>query len=74
MISEPEMRLGIDLCGSKIELVAFVAAGRERLRRRVPTPRNDYRATLADVRGLVVRSERELGVDGSVDIDARWRT
>jgi len=49
------MRLGIDLCGSKIELVAFVAAGRERLCRRVPTPRNDYRGTLADVRGLVVR-------------------
>jgi len=52
----------------------LLATGRERLRRRVPTPGNDYRATLADVRGLVVRSERELGVDGSVDIDARRRT
>ena len=33
-------------------------------------PHNDYRATLADVRDLVVRSERELGADGSVDIGA----
>jgi hypothetical protein len=31
MISEPEMRLGIDLCGSKIEFVAFDAASPERL-------------------------------------------
>jgi len=74
MISEVTMRLGIGLCCNKMQLIAFDTAGRECLRRRVPTPRNDYRATLADVRGLVVRSERELGVDGSVDIDARWRT
>jgi fructokinase len=62
------MRLGIDLGGSKIELIAFDAAGRERLRRRVPTPRNDYRATLAAIHDLVVQSEHDLGTGGSVGI------
>jgi fructokinase len=61
MISEPEIRLGIDLCGSKIELVAFDAAGRERLRRCVPTSRNEYRAALAAVRDLVGQSNRAVG-------------
>ena len=32
--------------------------------------RNDYRATLTDVRDLAERSERELGADGTVDIGA----
>ncbi|MGH8761561.1 MAG: ROK family protein [Burkholderiales bacterium] len=68
VISGPGMRLGIDLGGSKIELIAFDAAGRERLRRRVPTPSNDYRATLAAIYDLVVQSERELGTGGSVGI------
>jgi fructokinase len=62
------MRLGIDLGGSKIELIAFDAAGRERLRRRVPTPRNDYRATLAAIHALVEQSERELDATGNVGI------
>jgi len=62
------MRLGIDLGGSKIELIAFDATGRERLRRRVPTPRNDYRATLAAIHALVMQSERELDATGSVGI------
>ncbi|MEK6211810.1 MAG: ROK family protein [Pseudomonadota bacterium] len=68
MTASPEFRLGIDLGGSKIELIAFDAAGGERLRRRVPTPRNDYRATLAAIRELITQSERELGTGGSVGI------
>jgi predicted NBD/HSP70 family sugar kinase len=68
MSDEPGMRLGIDLGGSKIEFIAFDAAGRERLRRRVPTPRNDYRATLAAIHDVVVHSERELGAGVSVGI------
>jgi len=68
MTASPEFRLGIDLGGSKIELIAFDAAGRERLRRRVPTPRNDYRATLAAIRELITQSERDLGAGGSVGI------
>jgi len=68
MNSEPALRVGIDLGGSKIELIAFDSTGRARLRRRVATPRNDYRATLAVIRDLVTQTEQELGAKGSIGI------
>jgi fructokinase len=55
-------RLGIDLGGTKIEIVALDPAGTERLRRRVPTPQGDYAAILAAMAGLVADTERELGL------------
>jgi predicted NBD/HSP70 family sugar kinase len=54
------LRLGVDLGGTKLEIVAIDADGRERLRRRVATPRQGYEATLAAVVGLVRDAEREL--------------
>ena len=39
-------RLGIDLGGTKIEIVALDDSGCERLRRRVATPLGDYAGTL----------------------------
>ena len=62
------MRLGIDLGGTKIEIIALDGSGKELLRRRVPTPQGDYRATLVAVAGLVEKAERELGEMGSVGI------
>jgi len=62
------MRLGIDLGGSKIEIVALGAGGHELLRRRLPTPRDDYAETLAVIVGLVAAAERDLGERGSVGI------
>ncbi len=41
------IRLGIDLGGTKTEIVALDPAGRALLRRRVATPQGDYDATLA---------------------------
>jgi len=67
-IDGPSLRLGIDLGGTKIELVALDAEGREILRRRVPTPQNDYLATVAAVAALVHEAEYELGQGGSVGI------
>ena len=55
------MRLGIDLGGTKIEIIALGDDGRELLRRRVPTPRGDYDATLQAVAGLVRRLKRRCG-------------
>ncbi len=55
-------RLGVDLGGTKIEIVALDPDGRACVRRRVPTPRDDYDATLAAVAGLVFAAERELGI------------
>jgi fructokinase len=60
--------LGIDLGGTKIEIIALDAQGREQLRRRVATPRGDYRATLDAVAALVVDAERALGATGTVGI------
>ena len=56
------MRIGIDLGGTKIEAIALDGA-REVLRRRVPTPRGDYEATIAAVSSLV----REIGA-GTVGV------
>ena len=62
------LRLGIDLGGTKIEIVALAADGRELLRRRVATPRDNYRAILEAVARLVAEAEAELGDVGSVGI------
>ena len=64
----PTLRFGIDLGGTKIELIALDADGREILRRRVPTPQNDYLATVAAVAALVHHAEVELGQTGSIGI------
>ncbi len=62
------LRLGIDLGGTKIEIVALDGDGRERLRRRVATPQGDYRATVGAVAGLVEAVENELHQRGTVGI------
>lgn len=61
------LRFGIDLGGTKIEIVGLDGE-RECLRRRVTTPRGDYAATLATVADLVRDAERELGRRGSVGL------
>ncbi len=62
------MRLGVDLGGSKIEIVALGDDGRELLRERVPTPQGDYAATVMAVAALVEAAERETGSRGSVGV------
>ena len=62
------LSLGIDLGGTKIEIIALDAAGRECLRRRVPTPQGDYTGTVAAVAGLVEAIESELGQRGRVGL------
>ena len=62
------LRFGIDLGGTKIEIVALDPGGAELLRRRTATPRGDYEATVAAVAGLVTAAEHDLGVTGSVGI------
>ena len=57
------LRIGIDLGGTKIEALALDGAGREVLRKRVPTPRGDYAGTVSAVGKLV----KEIG-NGSVGI------
>jgi fructokinase len=62
------LRLGIDLGGTKIEIVALADDSAELLRRRVPTPCGDYQGTLTAVTGLVMETESQLGHQGSIGI------
>ena len=62
--------MGIDLGGTKTEIIAMDAAGTELLRRRVPTPQGDYGATIDLVAELVRSVEAELGGPCSVGIGA----
>jgi fructokinase len=62
------MKLGIDLGGTKIEIIALNDHGVELMRRRVPTPQGDYQATLLAIAGLVHSAEAELGQRGSIGL------
>ncbi len=64
----PPLRIGIDLGGTKIELIALDGDGKELLRRRVPTPQNDYPGTVEAAADLIKEVEAELGRTGSVGI------
>src|SRR4051812_28184961 len=61
------LRLGIDLGGTKTEIVALDAAGRALLRRRAPTPAG-YAGVIDLIGGLVEAAEAELGARGTVGI------
>jgi len=62
------MRIGIDLGGTKTELIALDNNGRERLRLRQPTPSGDYAATLKLMSDMVAQAEQELGVHATVGL------
>lgn len=62
------VRLGIDLGGTKTEIIALGAEREPLLRRRVATPRGDYTATVRTIAELVEGAERELGEQGTVGI------
>lgn len=62
------LRIGVDVGGTKIEIVALDAGGAERLRLRADTPRGDYHATLNGIAELVQRVEDTLGGRGTVGV------
>ena len=61
------LRFGVDLGGTKIEAAAL-EGGQVRARRRMPTPRQDYAATLSAVAELVQALEAETGDHGTVGV------
>ena len=61
-------RIGIDLGGTKIELVVLAADGSVRWRRRVATPQGDYAGTLRAIVALIHDAETATGISASVGI------
>jgi fructokinase len=59
--TNPKMRIGIDLGGTKIEAVSLDGVGCERFRQRVRSPRGDYGGTLEAVASLVAGAEEAAG-------------
>ena len=62
------LALGIDLGGSKIEIIGLDERGAVLLRRRRPSPHGSYEATLEAIRELVALAEAQLGGRGTVGI------
>jgi len=62
------MRLGIDLGGSKTEIIALDDSGGEILRRRIASPLGDYAATVSALVGLVSDAEARIGERGRLGV------
>lgn len=63
------VRFGIDLGGTKTEIVALAPDGAERYRRRVPTP-DSYAGVLAAIAALVAAAEAACGPAAGIGIAA----
>ena len=62
------MRMGIDLGGTKTEIIALDAGGKEIYRKRIDTPPGGYEAILSAMAGLVDDAESALGRRGTVGV------
>lgn len=62
-----QYRIGIDLGGTKIEIILLGPDGRELVRKRIETPAG-YDAALSGIAGLVQAAESRIGVTASVGI------
>lgn len=60
-------RIGIDLGGTKIEILVLAPDGSEVLRHRIPTPRG-YDETIEAIAGLVRQAESQLGISATIGI------
>ena len=62
------MRIGIDLGGTKIELIALDGSGNEVFRKRVPTPHGDYQATVGTVVSLIENAKKKIRKAATVGV------
>ena len=65
--ADGQYRIGIDLGGTKTEVIALDPSGLERYRRRVGTPR-DYDGTIEAIADLVASADGHLGTRGRVGV------
>jgi fructokinase len=62
------MRFGLDLGGTKIEILALGDRGEQLLRHRIATPRDNYADVVRAIGELVLDAESKLGRRGSVGV------
>jgi len=62
------VRIGIDLGGTKTEVIALSSEGNALFRHRISTPRNDYPATVQAIVDLVRLAEEKTGQTGTVGL------
>lgn len=62
------LRIGIDLGGTKTEIIALDPHGAVHYRRRVPTPAHNYAALIARLVELIGDAEQQLGAMASIGI------
>jgi fructokinase len=65
---DASMRLGIDLGGTKTEIIALEKSGIEIYRKRVDTDPSSYEAIVATIGDLVIEAESSLGRKGTVGV------
>ncbi|MCP3660965.1 MAG: ROK family protein [Gammaproteobacteria bacterium] len=61
-------KIGIDLGGTKIEIIALNAEGDELQRSRITTPQDDYPGILKSIRQLILDCEHQLDIKASIGI------
>ena len=61
-------KIGIDLGGTKIEIILLDKSGTELFRKRIKTPQNSYSLTLELISKLVFEAEKLINFDATVGI------
>ena len=62
------MRIGVDLGGTKIEILALDDNGATVLKRRVQTPMGDYAGTVRTIADLASSAQSQIGASATVGI------
>ncbi len=63
-----QIRIGVDLGGTKIAIAAFSSTGDQIYSKRVSTPKGEYEKTLRLINELVLSAENEIGENASVGL------
>ncbi len=63
-----KLRIGIDLGGTKVELIVLDAEGGTIHKKRISTPQGNYQNTIASISELIWAAEKEVGQKCSVGI------
>src|SRR6267154_444437 len=62
------IRIGVDIGGTKMEIVALDESGKELLRRRAPAPAGSYDEAIVAIGGFTLEAERAVGEHCTVGI------